>query len=104
PIIDSRLSPSPFFPYTTLFRSAELVVGRRPFLRHHDRDHRLPPRGVGATDARDLGDVRVVQQDALDVEGGDVLPAGLDDVLDPVDRKSTRLNSSHVSISYAVFC
>src|SRR5699024_12000788 len=23
---------------------------------------------------------------------------------DPVDRKSTRLNSSHVSISYAVFC
>src|SRR5437868_8873125 len=24
--------------------------------------------------------------------------------LDPLDRKSTRLNSSHVSISYAVFC
>src|SRR5690606_41354097 len=24
--------------------------------------------------------------------------------LDPVDRKSTRLNSSHVKISYAVFC
>src|SRR5437868_14503305 len=26
------------------------------------------------------------------------------DVCDPIDRKSTRLNSSHVSISYAVFC
>src|SRR3712207_7648406 len=25
-------------------------------------------------------------------------------VLDPVDRKSTRLNSSHANISYAVFC
>src|SRR5438067_5189307 len=27
-----------------------------------------------------------------------------DDAIDPVDRKSTRLNSSHVSSSYAVFC
>src|SRR5690625_6547191 len=27
-----------------------------------------------------------------------------DDRIDPVDRKSTRLNSSHVAISYAVFC
>src|SRR5690606_40411144 len=26
------------------------------------------------------------------------------EVLEPVDRKSTRLNSSHVKISYAVFC
>src|SRR5438067_2765760 len=26
------------------------------------------------------------------------------ELLPPVDRKSTRLNSSHVSISYAVFC
>src|SRR5699024_12645557 len=25
-------------------------------------------------------------------------------IVDPLDRKSTRLNSSHVSISYAVFC
>src|SRR5437868_10630524 len=32
-------------------------------------------------------------------------PAGGDDILDETqDRKSTRLNSSHVSISYAVFC
>src|SRR5207253_9673727 len=28
----------------------------------------------------------------------------LDEVADPRDRKSTRLNSSHVAISYAVFC
>src|SRR5690606_41076719 len=30
--------------------------------------------------------------------------SGDDDVLELVDRKSTRLNSSHVKISYAVFC
>src|SRR5437588_2339984 len=28
----------------------------------------------------------------------------LDDVMQPLDRKSTRLNSSHTVISYAVFC
>src|SRR5690242_21430119 len=28
----------------------------------------------------------------------------LDDAVDELDRKSTRLNSSHMSISYAVFC
>src|SRR5690625_2388547 len=32
---------------------------------------------------------------------GDLLAKDIDD---PVDRKSTRLNSSHVAISYAVFC
>src|SRR5690554_7455574 len=30
--------------------------------------------------------------------------AGLDDEISRLDRKSTRLNSSHVRISYAVFC
>src|SRR5215208_7308598 len=32
------------------------------------------------------------------------LRVGSDDLVDLVDRKSTRLNSSHVAISYAVFC
>src|SRR5437773_6507985 len=34
------------------------------------------------------------------------LPTGQDDLRDPrrPDRKSTRLNSSHITISYAVFC
>src|SRR5438045_7994995 len=34
------------------------------------------------------------------------LPAGSEflDVISPQDRKSTRLNSSHLGISYAVFC
>src|SRR5699024_11546016 len=40
-----------------------------------------------------------VRQDYLDQLGMDA-----PHTLDEVDRKSTRLNSSHVSISYAVFC
>src|SRR5690554_7174753 len=35
---------------------------------------------------------------------GDSFDKGLMDVLENIDRKSTRLNSSHVRISYAVFC
>src|SRR5437870_6707665 len=35
---------------------------------------------------------------------GDVNPYGLVRVPNTIDRKSTRLNSSHVAISYAVFC
>src|SRR5690625_6471227 len=62
---------SPLFPYTTLFRSAQLL--------------RL---GSGC-----LG---------LCLEG---LTPGITVHLNaPEDRKSTRLNSSHVAISYAVFC
>src|SRR3712207_7129993 len=86
------------FPYPTLFRSQgvrdALVDGQGPPLLGGDLlggpvtgvvpgDLQQPLRAVGAA-----------------VE---------DDVLDPVaqfrgDRKSTRLNSSHANISYAVFC
>src|SRR5256885_8054901 len=65
---------STLFPYTTLFRSQ----GRRPcHVPHAD--------GAGATD-HDAG-VRAPRNHPL-----------------PGDRKSTRLNSSHLVISYAVFC
>src|SRR3712207_7185932 len=77
---------STLFPYTTLFRSAEerlLVVD--PQL---EVGHGL---GVGAFADRVL--VIVEHPDR---------PAGA--VVEAVDRKSTRLNSSHANISYAVFC
>src|SRR5688572_32131670 len=68
---------STLFPYTTLFRS-----GRQR--------HEL-----------DLG--RVVEHHGGDRPAHvDVDPAVVLD--DPTDRKSTRLNSSHSQISYAVFC
>src|SRR5690625_5577871 len=73
-----RRSPptSTLFPYTTLFRS-DAGLGDV-----------VPQLGGPGPDA-----VLVAQQDQL----GDA--AGEDQ-----DRKSTRLNSSHVAISYAVFC
>src|SRR5262245_64690581 len=70
--------PTPF-PYTTLFRS--LHPRKRPVAPSH------MPVGVGA-----LSD---------QVEDRHHHPIG--DCV-PVDRKSTRLNSSHLGISYAVFC
>src|SRR3989442_10868063 len=76
---------STLFPYTTLFRSVLGATGAGPQLDLF----------AGAQPPRDLG-----------FDG----PAGRHvDALRPVDflvgdRKSTRLNSSHVRISYAVFC
>src|SRR5690349_24172348 len=80
---------STLFPYTTLFRSVE-----------DDRERAVDvlggqPRELGAALAVELDvDHRLV---GLRVEA--LLGVG-----QLVDRKSTRLNSSHVEISYAVFC
>src|SRR2546422_6788279 len=69
---------STLFPYTTLFRS-----GPGPA--------RLAPPASAAPDPRDRGPV-------------DRAPAPRAGALSTGDRKSTRLNSSHGYISYAVFC
>src|SRR3712207_7242234 len=87
---------STLFPYTTLFRSAGGGDGRRQALGDSERGvhgRALLPQGhvrAGRGDGRagDLG--RDAGGDGA-VEGGR-------------DRKSTRLNSSHANISYAVFC
>src|SRR2546427_6858177 len=75
---------STLFPYTTLFRSpveAELV--------------QEPGEMIG-------------EALALDQDGQEGLGAGVDEAAllkeVRIDRKSTRLNSSHSQISYAVFC
>src|SRR5690606_41481506 len=85
-----RLPPaSTLFPYTTLFRSqlvrrvrVEVAVpAAHRAERHVDVDAESGPPGLG--------------RPALDV---------LHTIKRRRDRKSTRLNSSHVKISYAVFC
>src|SRR2546426_4782702 len=76
---------STLFPYTTLFRSPERHLG------HGGDRHRVGP------EARALA-VRELQVEAIPVG-----PAGLGAGVVGEDRKSTRLNSSHLVISYAVF-
>src|SRR3712207_8848559 len=80
---------STLFPYTTLFRS---VAGE-------DDDVRGLPAALPRGEHR-LADGR------LDVLGDVAEPhAGVEvDRVHDQDRKSTRLNSSHANISYAVFC
>src|SRR3712207_8673371 len=73
---------STLFPYTTLFRSVGVPDDRDPVATRQ--------RLVG----EQLSDVEHL------VEGVDLDDAGLPEQ----DRKSTRLNSSHANISYAVFC
>src|SRR3712207_7240903 len=75
---------STLFPYTTLFRSAFTF-----------RLHPVGPQVAFAAPFYALEDAERV------------LPAWRDFMAaapDEVDRKSTRLNSSHANISYAVFC
>src|SRR3712207_7537978 len=83
---------STLFPYTTLFRSSadegieadgeDLRSARRTLARYADRLHAENAAGLSYYTARTA--VLAVREGA--------------------DRKSTRLNSSHANISYAVFC
>src|SRR5699024_12285346 len=81
----------PPFPYTTLFRSAPLG----PMLREAVIGEWLHATGTPTT--RALAVLTTGEQIAPR-QGVTPEPGAL------LDRKSTRLNSSHVSISYAVFC
>src|SRR5207249_12107048 len=88
----------PLFPYTTLFRSRRHRLGHLPG--HGADDAARPPHPDEDARGTPSGDLTDMQRAALMlVLLPSLLPCG------PArDRKSTRLNSSHVSISYAVFC
>src|SRR3712207_7903438 len=88
---------STLFPYTTLFRSLldsagyavlqasqstqSKNIANTAWVPHYASSHPI------GSDAR-------MKDNIIDLEGG----------LEVIDRKSTRLNSSHANISYAVFC
>src|SRR3712207_7855027 len=81
---------STLFPYTTLFRSCEIVLeieelSHSPWEGRHELIFLVQNLLKGTADEQHL------------------LAVGSDHIF-PVDRKSTRLNSSHANISYAVFC
>src|SRR5256885_6750990 len=85
---------STLFPYTTLFRSRQdrpVIVAQQ-----------INPRDVRVLQLPDnrLARPRIGERLGLQGDdGADVVGGGAG-----VDRKSTRLNSSHLVISYAVFC
>src|SRR3712207_7859240 len=93
---------SPLFPYTTLFRSelrALAALGRGDELRERARAVvDMPSRSNRSAD-------QVLQNtaDELRAHGSPQLSEELE-AQALADRKSTRLNSSHANISYAVFC
>src|SRR3712207_8150914 len=91
---------STLFPYTTLFRSA-VLVDEVPLVEGDDQ--RAAGFDDGGEDALVLfaDDVAGVEEDDGDLGGFDGAGGAQGGV---VDRKSTRLNSSHANISYAVFC
>src|SRR5438874_8327513 len=81
---------STLFPYTTLFRSWQAD--------YREATVSVPSKAVV-----------VAFTDGLVERRGEVIDVGLARLRDlatrqRLDRKSTRLNSSHVEISYAVFC
>src|SRR3712207_8959740 len=88
---------STLFPYTTLFRSAAGAGLRDVELLGRDEpvDERVLPRSVD--DGRRRG---CAGEDGDPVTARDERHGGQGEE----DRKSTRLNSSHANISYAVFC
>src|SRR3712207_8613792 len=78
---------STLFPYTTLFRSPVLL---RPGADVRERAEPV-----------DAGIRAEVDQEDASLEAGRRQRLGVEPL---GDRKSTRLNSSHANISYAVFC
>src|SRR5699024_12712630 len=74
---------STLFPYTTLFRS------------HSDSGEVPDDLKEAANPTYEVGSKAIIETDHME---------GMKNAEATIDRKSTRLNSSHVSISYAVFC
>src|SRR2546427_9381509 len=84
---------STLFPYTTLFRSrVKTLVPSGGYSFEHPREPGVPEAAAGTR----RGPVRDEERKRVRVQGVLELRAR--------DRKSTRLNSSHSQISYAVFC
>src|SRR3712207_7079166 len=90
---------STLFPYTTLFRSPLGIDQQRHKLRSAAR---APHQGRG------LRERKVAWAPGVEHEADELDPRlkrGVDALrIGEPDRKSTRLNSSHANISYAVFC
>src|SRR2546430_4144776 len=77
---------STLFPYTTLFRSVLITLGLSQRIRENHELNNLADAAAyssAVVNARAFNNIAIINR---------------------LDRKSTRLNSSHSQISYAVFC
>src|SRR5699024_11733838 len=83
-------------------RSSDLLTTRGQLLAWTQRSVSATARGQVWSERRERGPGRAVPPGADPRHRGD--GGGVPRGGHPPDRKSTRLNSSHVSISYAVFC
>src|SRR5260221_8341879 len=81
---------STLFPYTTLFRSWQQYISLPGYI-HGYINSQADVEIILVTDGLTVICLTLGHQNDLDISLG-------------VDRKSTRLNSSHTVISYAVFC
>src|SRR5207302_11488585 len=103
-ILSTDDSPSPSF-YTLSLHDA-LPISRAESVAGPvgDRPHRRPHRHVLHRNAADAGEIaelhRLAILQMMIGERAQRVPI----IICRIDRKSTRLNSSHVKISYAVFC
>src|SRR5258707_6977830 len=79
---------STLFPYTTLFRSRRAI---------QEANIAIHQKGITVPELRRMGTTLT----ATAITGNTLVAAHVGDCR---DRKSTRLNSSHANISYAVFC
>src|SRR3712207_8082548 len=95
-----RHPKSTLFPYTTLFRS----VNDPPAVRSRRGRHLVTT--ATKVNIKPLEDRVVVQANEAETTtaSGLVIPDTAKEKPQEGDRKSTRLNSSHANISYAVFC
>src|SRR5690348_18220007 len=88
---------STLFPYTTLFRSFVLFKSKGLIAQYRPKAAEVFPAGFKDSDGFYYGMRATLSVIAYN-------PRLINDKDAPKDRKSTRLNSSHPSISYAVFC
>src|SRR5690606_40350225 len=100
PSIDRHPTPPTLFPYTTLFRSTTPPNAAKARVNHSV--------AVMVDILRGKGRPHFIDSDGFMIEkfrtAIQLLYSGGATCRNSADRKSTRLNSSHVKISYAVFC
>src|SRR3712207_8411943 len=89
---------STLFPYTTLFRSAPMLDASTKY------ETGATVAYAGQTLENPVTGERITFRKTAADTNGEYVEIDLALAPDGADRKSTRLNSSHANISYAVFC